>query len=387
MKPHRWIKPLSSAVLISLVLTVSNLFAETGKLIHDSILRKSATSSSPLIARLPTGTDVSLTSTRKSNRYYHVTLDDGREGWVLARNVSVTSPTPTPTATPTPTPTSTPTPTPTPTATATPTPTPTATPTATPTPSPGGNAFDPGCTLPFESIKQKHPIIDDSCSIDGQTSAGGTPPESKLAEDHAKNNFCLTGTPIQISYQNLLQLETDTKGISGNDLPDAAARKTKLGSLLSLNGQQVGEGTLVQITLFVIQGAADYADIAPKYKGENVNCNRLTAEENDIHIPLGQQTTDNEGVSVTAEMSPHFRPVMWTPDQINAAGQRPVRVTGQLFYDSAHRTPSGGRNGSPRASLWEIHPVYKFEVCTLNDIASCQDAPDSAWTPLDQFQP
>jgi hypothetical protein len=355
MKPTRYIRLFQRALLISLILTASNIFAEMARLTHNSNLRESSTSSSSIIATLPTGTDLSLISIRKRSGYYHAKLQDGRSGWVLAKNVRVAQPN--------------------------------VVANATPSPGTRGAAFDPGCTLPFEAIKQKHPVIDDTCSIDGEKSGGGTPPASKVAENHAKNNFCLTGTPFEISYQDLLQLEGDTKKIRGPNLPSAAARKTKLGGLLDLNGQKIGEGMLVRITLFVIQGAAEYADIAPKYNGESVNCNRLTPDENDIHIPLGQQATDDEKVSVTVEMSPHYRPAQWTPDRINNVGQHLVRVTGQLFYDSAHRTASGGRTGSPRASLWEIHPVYNFEVCALNDAASCQNAPDSAWTQLDQFQP
>jgi len=209
-----------------------------------------------------------------------------------------------------------------------------------------------------------------------------------LAENHAKNSFCLTGDATDISYQDLLQLEGKSKNLVLKDLPDPETRKANLGNLLSLNGQTIGEGTLVRLTIYVIQGGADYADTAAKgFHGESVNCNRTSPEENDIHIPLGEKSTAAEAMSVTAEMSPHFRPAKWTPDQINAAGDHPVRVTGQLFYDSAHRTPSGGRTGDPRASLWEIHPVYAFEVCGLTDIAACKAPPDADWKPLDQFAP
>jgi hypothetical protein len=300
---------------------------------------------------------VSLTSTRKRGGYYHVTLQDGREGWVLAKNISVGQPTPA----------------------------------VTPTPQPqaGGKAFDPGCTLPFDAIKQKHPIIDDTCSIDGNKKGGGKLTEGKLAENHAKNNFCLTGTPVDISYDDLLQLQSARGSIHDTDLTSAADRTAKLTKVITVNGQSIGEGTLVRITLHVM--STEYADTKDKYPttyGESCNCYRPSNEENDIHIALGKQTSGDECVSVTAEMNPHFRPAKWTPDNVKLVGGRPVRVTGQLFYDSSHVICQPGKPAKPpRASLWEIHPVYRFEVCTLNDTASCQNAPDSAWTPLDQFHP
>jgi len=144
---------------------------------------------------------------------------------------------------------------------------------------------------------------------------------------------------------------------------------------------------LVRLVTRVLKDRADYADTAKQgFKGESVNCNRLSEEENDIHIPLGITTALDECQSVTAEMSPHFRPGKWTPENINSVGEHLIRITGQLFYDSSHTpcTP-GNRVSPPRASVWEIHPVYAIEVCSSTDINACKSAPDSAWQALDQF--
>ena len=70
-------------------------------------------------------------------------------------------------------------------------------------------------------------------------------------------------------------------------------------------------------------------------------------------------------------MTPHFRPAEWTADNVNrvAAAHLPVRVTGQRFFDSSHMPCDAGkpvRTNPKRFSLWEIHPIYKFEVCTAN---------------------
>jgi len=68
-------------------------------------------------------------------------------------------------------------------------------------------------------------------------------------------------------------------------------------------------------------------------------------------------------------MSPHHRPPEWSAENLNklAAAHTPIRVTGQLFFDSSHSPCENGQAsaGNPkRFSLWEIHPIYKFEVCT-----------------------
>ncbi|HYR21485.1 MAG TPA: SH3 domain-containing protein [Chthoniobacterales bacterium] len=350
-------KRIGALVLIVVILSATSAFSQIAVLNHNSNLRKSANSSSEILEELSAGTQVTLISKRKRTGYYHIRTQNGAAGWVWARNATMSAGGET-----------------------------------SPTPAPGGpatgKAFDPGCTLPFDSIKQKHPIIDDSCSIDGEKKGGSVPDEQKLVENHAKNNFCLTGTPTDISYHGLLELEAATKKVRGVDLSNAEIRKTKLGRLLVVNDQKIGEGNLVRLTIYVIHNKADYADTGDKGEGgESVNCNRLSNEENDIHIPLAEKPTAAETVSVTVEMSPHFRPPKWTPEQINAAKNHPIRVVGQLFYDSAHRTKTGGRTGAPRASLWEIHPVYQFEVCTLGDVGSCTSRGDSVWKPLDQFQP
>jgi hypothetical protein len=184
-------------------------------------------------------------------------------------------------------------------------------------------------------------------------------------------------------------LETARQDVHDADLPDAAARNEKLTNVITANGQSIGEGKLVRLVIHLME--AHYSDTqrghSPKF-GESVNCYRPSKEENDIHIVLGQEASADECTSVTAEMSPHFRPAKWTADNVNSVGEHAIRVTGQLFYDSSHVICQSGKRTAPkRASLWEIHPVYAFEVCESTDIAACQTAPESAWQPLDQFVP
>jgi hypothetical protein len=84
-------------------------------------------------------------------------------------------------------------------------------------------------------------------------------------------------------------------------------------------------------------------------------------------------------------MSPHHRPDAWIHGNVERVGTEklPVRVTGHLYFDSSHFPCSKGQpvgEGNPkRISLWEIHPIYKFEVCTAN----CDAA--GTWVPLDEW--
>src|ERR1019366_15412 len=69
-----------------------------------------------------------------------------------------------------------------------------------------------------------------------------------------------------------------------------------------------------------------------------------------------------------------------------------VRVTGPLFFDNAHKpcaglTKAAGDEAPFRSSLWEIHPVYQFEVCASTDPGKCDVNSDSSavWMAYDQW--
>src|SRR6266478_3301301 len=83
-------------------------------------------------------------------------------------------------------------------------------------------------------------------------------------------------------------------------------------------------------------------------------------------------------------MIPHHRPLEWTACNVNDvanSGLR-VRVSGQQFFDGSHLPCKNGiPDGSnpKRASLWEIHPIYSFEVCPAGD---CKNG---GWKPLEEL--
>jgi hypothetical protein len=246
--------------------------------------------------------------------------------------------------------------------------------------------FKPGCELPFKAIETEGLEIDASCSIDGN--AGDD--QMKKLESEAKNNFCVTGTPKNITYPNFTGLQNASDNID-NLRDQLKTDRSALADLITVTGSKVGEGTLVRFVAFILD--AHNSNVGnkkpPKKPGELVNCNHPDKEENDIHIELVPTAKeDDDCKSVTAEMSPHLRPETWS-GLVDIQIKRPVRITGPLFYDGiSHKPCSGGKRPSPnRISVWEIHPIYALDVCRNATLDTCNVRNDSLWIPLDQWHP
>jgi hypothetical protein len=234
-------------------------------------------------------------------------------------------------------------------------------------------AFTESCADPsFPSAKATP--IDTACGISGTASGAGAE-QNKL-----KNNFCAIGdSPKQITIEDLNSLQGQVENFSptinfgDKNSPDRPKGPTSDRGPL----RQMGEGTLVALRGFVLKARQEGA--------ESVNCSQKVADEpvnHDIHIAIvSSQTETSECAGVVVEMSPHHRPPEWTAAHLNkvSAAGLPVRITGQLFFDSAHVPCSQGRpaKGNPaRVSLWEVHPISVFEVCT----GDCDG--EGKWAPL-----
>ena len=218
--------------------------------------------------------------------------------------------------------------------------------------------------------------IDSTCGIQGSgRGADGV-------QDAFKNNFCAPGPPQAITFDQLRNLQAavqQNKAINfGNpsehpisNLPGATTNRAPLGVL--------GEGRLRVLEGFIL--------IARQEGAESVNCGKPpsgppnVAVSHDIHISLVPDVEAIHGPecdSVVVEMSPHHRPAQWTRDNVLfvASKHARVRATGQLFFDSSHSPCENGSaiSGDPsRMSLWEIHPIYKFEVCSETDCTKPQN--------------
>ena len=101
--------------------------------------------------------------------------------------------------------------------------------------------------------------------------------------------------------------------------------------------------------------------------------------------------------SVIVEMTPHYRfqfePGTWTYDNLQKVTGKQVMVVGQLIIDNEHNLPSQNcatattaaqKQTCWRASVWELHPVMRFQVCSkpTND---CSANDSAGWVELDQL--
>lgn len=256
-------------------------------------------------------------------------------------------------------------------------------------------AFQPGCTLPFDSIKMTHPI-DHLCPL-ARGNVPDPPVETNDAahalQNEAKNNFCSTGGPALVTFSSFtkLQQKLDQKTPEAEHWTRAnlpADRSVLKDVYTTSENDTIGEGSVVRFAAWVMMLRGNSVESCNcKISGKN--------EDTDIHVVLissSDRENTKECSSVTAEVSPHFRPETWDAHHLLLANAHPLRFTGQLFYDAAHRPCSGNppkaASQTPaRVSGWEVHPVYGIDVCKKKSLKNCKANDESAWTPLDQWQP
>ena len=251
----------------------------------------------------------------------------------------------------------------------------------------GGN-FTPECaTLPFESIATKpDPFV--QCNNCGVVGATNPDPAAAGLFSHTKNNFCADfsqPTPVTFALLRNMQKQTKVGKVALDD-------RSQLQRFFSVGNKKIGEGDVVRLVAWI--KAAHVSDCS---SGETVNCNIPGFASNDIHIvlvdPGSGGVAQDECSSATAEMSPHFRPAAWSSLDLKTPNKNVVRFTGPLFYDNAHEPCNGlsdaaNPKASPkRSSLWEIHPVYQFDVCTSANPKQCDvNSTDTAlWVPYDKW--
>jgi len=133
--------------------------------------------------------------------------------------------------------------------------------------------------------------------------------------------------------------------------------------------EQLGEGNAVML--------AGYLLGAHSGSPETCNCKLSGEENNDYHINVTENSDDAMTDSVVVEMTPKMRASIpqWNLTTLNALKGKQIRVSGYLLFDSEHVTRSGGE----RMTIWEIHPVTRFEVCRT---ASCPPESDEGWNDI-----
>jgi hypothetical protein len=222
----------------------------------------------------------------------------------------------------------------------------------------------------------------DSCPLDGSAPLGS----GDALQNEKKNNFCAAGEAASIDIAQLAALQKQVEAVAGKNKYKAGSPPPNRAFLAPM-----GEGKVVEFVGYVFEARQECA--------ETVNCGASSPNvdaSHDIHIAMIAQPRKNKPSAETpasqaeecggfvAEMNPHHRPPEWTQCNVNeiaAQGLR-VRVTGQQMFDGSH-VPCKGNipvgSNPRRVSLWEIHPIYSFEVCPSGDCAG------GGWVPLETF--
>ena len=276
-------------------------------------------------------------------------------------------------------------------------------------------ADQPSCVIADQEFWAETDIDDSDCGEEGD----GTDPEDQ-AQSRVKNNLCagsfLTSSPAdpaRVTHHSLKRLEAialdlrNTLGLTVKQVPTDRGPFQK-GLHTTTDGKTVGEGSLVVYVGFLLE-----SHFASK---ESVNCHRARNANFDIHMAFSDQkppakpsktkAEELECGSITAEVIPRRRPEDWhflgnlskkgkttslTNAQTKITGwdlNRPLRITGQLFFDASHLTCDKGKKlggQPPRASNWEIHPVYAIDVCSNTSLAGCAFDRKDVWMPLHEW--
>lgn len=141
-----------------------------------------------------------------------------------------------------------------------------------------------------------------------------------------------------------------------------------------------------------------YLCYAKQEGAESSNCELTAPDDTDYHIGIGfdksltkAQMAKSTKTAVVVEMTPQYRANFapdWTLDKLKSALGKQVKVTGQLMADNEHNVTKdncglpGAGDHCWRASIWELHPVTSFQVCT-KPTECAQD--DDAWVDLADF--
>ena len=207
-------------------------------------------------------------------------------------------------------------------------------------------------------------------------------PNSKKGVQNRIKHRAPKGEPAEITFAELAALQKTADQQIENLIADgekplserkkypefSLAQRKKLGG-----SQSWAEGDYVELTGYIARGPAAPH---PNRSGENVNCGIKGAENNDIHISITEKKGQDEFEGVVVEMIPQDRDEKWTSGRLTTIQRKQykVRIQGQLFFDNEHRVNSKSvsfiKTDPKRRSVWEIHPITSFEVCTKS---ACND--------------
>lgn len=180
----------------------------------------------------------------------------------------------------------------------------------------------------------------DACPAEG---CGGGDPSLNVKKNVLTKP---TGKPEEFTFEDFATLEAERPGPGEYTPGDRKAI------------EEMGEDTFVALNGYLIG--------AHPGSPETCNCKLSGEANNDFHINLVERPTQGLTESVVVEMTPKMRRgnPTWTltnlQNLLDETKPPYVRVSGLLLLDTEHISRSGG----PRITIWEIHPVTRFQVCT-----------------------
>ena len=195
-------------------------------------------------------------------------------------------------------------------------------------------------------------------------------------------------TARTLSFADLRSLQQKANNLVGQHNELNQAERDVLVNL-SVTSGTVREGRLVKVRGFIAAGLEPHANTG----GESVNCRFTQTANNDFHISIAENAGEDEFKGIVVEMIPQGRSADWTLAKLKGIRQQGKRVlvVGALFYDNIHMVnndPNHPIGGQPkRVSLWEVHPITKFFVCTKasNNCSVSSTGASSGWKSLEDF--
>lgn len=298
-------------------------------------LRRGPATTRARIVTLPAATELRVVDQDPSNGFYRVIFGKGRLGWVWSKNISPPAAAFSAMAPPSPPPT--------------------------PCPTTFNDCHPEGC---------------------------GKPDSNQAILNTVKRRLPSTTTARTLTFASLRSLQQKANNLVGQHNELTQEERDSLVNL-SISGGAVSEGRLVKLRGFLAAGLGPHANSG----GESVNCGLTGAANNDFHIPVVENDGDDEFKGVVVEMIPQDRNPGWTLTKLKAIRQQGKRIliVGALFYDNIHVVnddPNHPIEKQPkRFSLWEIHPITRFFVCTkaANNCSATSTGATSGWKRLEDF--
>jgi len=271
-------------------------------------LRRDPSANHPEIRRLVPPEELDLQESAKTNNYYHVVRGESHDtGWVWANNVRIDSTGQADTAM---------------------------------TGATLATTIDPAWQRPAPLTGTfNSPVRNLSCR------AIGDPGDS--ATNRRKNR-----TDVTQSYH-----ATTFNAVADLPYPATTSKDRSQWPPESIAVIQRVEGAAVQVVGYLVA-------LKPQVggSGETTNCHMTQSAEVDWHIALVERQGDGEATSIVVETTPRIRVrhSNWTVTRLKpwVDSSEPVRISGWLMFDPAHRN----HLGRYRKTLWEVHPVTRIEV-------------------------